>query len=646
MPYIFKTLDTFSSTLVHIRLLVAALGLIICFAAAQNTFAATYVVTIKTDGGDPLGACAMVGGTCSLRQAINTANGVAGADTINFDAGLSGQTITLTPALGELSISSNITIDALAVANVSVSGGGANRVFDMPTAGTVVVMTGFRITGGNVTSGASGGAIQNFGGNLTLNNMVIQANTVSPGAGGGIYTTGAGNHLTINNGSIIDNSSQDNGAGIKGDTGSIISLTNVTVSGNTAYFGGGGFAVFSGTLNITGGSITNNASTGFSGGGINTGGNTALTITNVSITNNHAGASGYGGGVVIYSSGGSTITNSVISGNTATLGGGGIYYSNIATHRITGTTVSGNSAGGGFVFNNFRGGGGLVNEKATVNISNSTVSGNSSGCECGGGGIITYNAGTTKLRNVTVANNTASAGLGGGIVSFISGFPAGLTNIGNTIIADNTASVANNDVDGAIASQGFNLVRSRGTSTGYVASDLPDGSNPMLDVLGNNGGATHTHRLLAGSQAIDKGSNALAVDPFNNAALGSDQRGFARTFDGDGNNTATVDIGAFEAQVFTPTAGEVTVGGRVTTNKGSGVKNVQLTLLGADGKSRTALSNADGYFQFTDVPAGDTYIFSAAAKRFQFSQPTIVRTITDDTNDINFKAYEVRVTIQ
>lgn len=130
------------------------------------------------------------------------------------------------------------------------------------------------------------------------------------------------------------------------------------------------------------------------------------------------------------------------------------------------------------------------------------------------------------------------------------------------------------------------------------------------------------------------------------SVLANDQRGLLRSFDGDGNNTATVDIGAFEAQVFTPTAGEITVGGRITTNKGSGIKIAQVTLLGADGKTRATLSNADGYFQFTDLPAGETYIFSVAAKRFQFSQPTIVRTITDDANDINFIGYEVRLTIQ
>ena len=66
----------------------------------------------------------------------------------------------------------------------------------------------------------------------------------------------------------------------------------------------------------------------------------------------------------------------------------------------------------------------------------------------------------------------------------------------------------------------------------------------MLGTLANNGGTTQTIALLVGSPAIDKGSNALAVDPTLGQPLTTDQRGigFSRVV----NNT--VDIGAFEFQ--------------------------------------------------------------------------------------------------
>ncbi len=98
------------------------------FVFQAQTFAATYVVATNTDPDNTQGSCA-ANDACTLRQAINTANAVAGDDVINFAAVLSGQTILLTPALRQLSITSNITINALAVTNVSVSGGGAVRAF-------------------------------------------------------------------------------------------------------------------------------------------------------------------------------------------------------------------------------------------------------------------------------------------------------------------------------------------------------------------------------------------------------------------------------------------------------------------------------------------------------------------------------------
>ena len=72
-------------------------------------------------------------------------------------------------------------------------------------------------------------------------------------------------------------------------------------------------------------------------------------------------------------------------------------------------------------------------------------------------------------------------------------------------------------------------------------------ANPGLGRLGDNGGPTPTIALRAGSPAIDKGSNALAVDPTTGLPLATDQRGtgFPRIVGG------TVDIGAFERPIVT-----------------------------------------------------------------------------------------------
>ena len=85
-----------------------------------------------------------------------------------------------------------------------------------------------------------------------------------------------------------------------------------------------------------------------------------------------------------------------------------------------------------------------------------------------------------------------------------------------------------------------------------------------------------------------------------------------------------------------PTAASVLVGGRVMTAKGGGILNARVTITDSNGGTRIAFTNPFGYYRFTDVPAGETYIFSVAAKRCSFSQPSQVRSISEDTNDINF----------
>ncbi len=506
-------------------------------------------------------------GQCTLRKALTHANenfrfftdcvvGTPGEDTIIFTSALANRTITL---VTELSIKDSLIINAQSAPGLSISGNNRTRVFNISS--STVVMTGFRITGGNGVTNNFGGAGIFNNGNLTLNNMVIEGNTVS-GLGGGIYTSPA-RRLTINGGSIRGNTANQGGAiyGEDGNTGIpiTISLTNVTVSGNVAAGSGGGIYATGGTINITGGSVRGNTATNQDGGGIAST-SAVVNVTNSSITNNHADGAGGDGGGIYNNFGRVTLTNSTVSGNT-TQGSGGGFFAVKGLSNIIGTTISGNSARSSATTSSRRGGGGLaVVSQGTVNISNSTVSGNSSDCLCGGGGISTVDGTVTTLRNVTVANNSASAGPGGGIttervIAYVS-----KTDIGNTIVADNTATT-DPDVNGAIVSQGFNLVRARGSSTGYVGTDLPNGSNPMIEALGNNGGSTQTHRLIVGSAAIDAGSNALAVDRSNNAALTTDQRGsgFARLRDGNLDGAAIVDIGAFEVQTGTLPPADLTI---------------------------------------------------------------------------------------
>ena len=75
--------------------------------------------------------------------------------------------------------------------------------------------------------------------------------------------------------------------------------------------------------------------------------------------------------------------------------------------------------------------------------------------------------------------------------------------------------------------------------------------NPQLGPLQDTGGPTFTHALLSTSPAIDAGGNT--------GAPATDQRGFPRIVDGNGDGTATIDIGAFELSGGTPEGSDVVV---------------------------------------------------------------------------------------
>jgi hypothetical protein len=96
--------------------------------------------------------------------------------------------------------------------------------------------------------------------------------------------------------------------------------------------------------------------------------------------------------------------------------------------------------------------------------------------------------------------------------------------------------------------------------------------------------------------------------------------------------------GFWTPETLAPTAASVVVGGQVKTADGRGIKNVVVTITFPNGLTRTAISSSFGYYRFADVPAGEIYIFSAAAKRFTFAQNSQVRQISDDTQDIDFVA--------
>ena len=97
-------------------------------------------------------------------------------------------------------------------------------------------------------------------------------------------------------------------------------------------------------------------------------------------------------------------------------------------------------------------------------------------------------------------------------------------------------------------------------------------------------------------------------------------------------STTTVNIAS-------PSAATAAVSGRVSAANGRGVSKALITLTGANGETRTAMSNPFGYYRFADVEAGRSYVMSVRHKQYQFT--TRVITVNEDLDEENFIAEQL-----
>ncbi|HVO22295.1 MAG TPA: CSLREA domain-containing protein [Candidatus Margulisiibacteriota bacterium] len=205
--------------------------------------AVTFTVNSTADAVDVApgnGTCATAAGTCTLRAAIQEANALAGADTINVPAGSYFLTIQGAnedaAASGDLDLRSDLTINGTDTTFPVISGGGIDRVFDILVSG-VVTLSRLIIQNGNTSSAdAAGGGMRNAG-NLTLLDISVRNNTVQGGDGGGIGNLSSG-RMQLTNVTISGNLAANWGGGIFNDVGGSMQLVNVTLTDDGASQGG------------------------------------------------------------------------------------------------------------------------------------------------------------------------------------------------------------------------------------------------------------------------------------------------------------------------------------------------------------------------------------------------------------------------
>jgi hypothetical protein len=477
-------------------------------------------------------------GSGSLRQAI--ANAQSG-DVIRFSSSLANQTITLTSGQLVIPAGKNLTIDGTGVTNLSISGNGAFRIFQVSS--NYVTPTNVTIQNLNLVNGYTtgrGGAISTeHQAVLTINNVTFQNNVANTG-GGAIFSAFEG-ALTVNNSRFANNQAiagnDERGAGAIAFWGpGAFTIRNSEFTGNRGINGGAinslngkltiensrfinndtlaaslasgqqnptlrgyGGAVYTdrasstsepaGTIRITNTVFEGNRGKAEGGAAYLYTGNQDNVVIQSSLFRNNdvqalgGGNAGNGGGLVVLSNGlnrGLTIDATTFAGNTATSQGGGLWMMGAPT-TITNSTFSGNRAVGN---TSSKVGGGMTLYDAPVNIINSTIANNYAGWV--GGGISANNAAAVGVRNTIFFNNTADNG----------GNPWNIQKHTNRLLTD----------------LGGNIQFPPGIDANNNATASVRLIDPQLGPLELVNGIW-VHRLLPGSPAINTGaSGATTVD--------------------------------------------------------------------------------------------------------------------------------------
>ena len=137
-------------------------------------------------------------------------------------------------------------------------------------------------------------------------------------------------------------------------------------------------------------------------------------------------------------------------------------------------------------------------------------------------------------------------------------------------------------------------------------------------------------------QSVIANGGGLSTDAINNVykSLGTTGQPAAGTQ--SNGPSYSFKAGFWTSAPLGPSAAAVSVGGKVTTVDGRGIRNIRVTLAGANGLNRTVVTGSFGYFRFDDVPAGESYVQTATGKRFEFAPQVII--VSDDIVDISIVA--------
>jgi hypothetical protein len=442
-------------------------------------------------------------GVGSLRAALASAQN---GDIVTFGTSM---TVQLT---SELLINKNITVDGDlnndGVADVTLDGQYRTRVVEI-TSGSTVTLDGLVITrglvsgnggnGGYGATGAMGGGIFNAG-ILTLNNVSVTGNAAAGGGGGG-GVTGANYGGGGGGGGGIGGQGGGHGGTAGPGTGT---LGGQAGSGGVGGYGGGYDATHMGgrggsTVGGAGGVGVFDYSNGGNGGTANNG--------TISI-------GGGGGGSGWDKVGG-------VGGNAA----GGIYNASTGTLKIVGTSVISNNIGAG-------GGGGGGSGLGSNNL-NGGDGGRGVGAIWNQGGTVLITASNFSAISGNAAGSGAGgAELGGGVSGSVPLAFAAIYNNGGTLntayVEPPTATIVMSDTALKVGETSLVTITFSRAVTGFTNADLTIANGTLTSVSSSDGGLTWTATFTPTNNITDA-TNLITLDNTGVTAISDGVAGVGTT---------------------------------------------------------------------------------------------------------------------
>ena len=633
------------------------------------------------------GGIALVGGTASsvTLNSVTVSNNLAQRVPVTGNQGGGIFVGANTP----LSIT-NVVVSGNSLTNPNSVGGGIYILFSTAGASTFNNLT---VTGNSVTG--NGGGIYTTRG-LTINAPTVISNNTATGSGttgfgGGIYMNSTAS-VNLSKATMVGNSATTNGGAIAlgsgtGAAGNTLNMSFSRIVNNTS---GGfkGLVTSGGTANVennwwgcnTGPSAAPCDTAGTSGGVLDfdpwlrfthtanpttivVGQTSTLTVSFLTNSNNQAIAASnldvFNGVQAIFNN----AVRGTISGSPTTIQNG------TATATFTGTSVGAGSADAK-----------VDNGTATANITvaqaattTTITSDNPDPSSVGQAVTVTYTVivnspgAGTPTGNVTVSDgvNSCTGTVAAGSCAITLNTPGArtltATYTGDTNFAGSTSAGVSHTVqitaDLAITKTDGVTTVTAGGSTTYTITASNTGPNTatgatVTDTFPAALTCTFTAAYAGGATGPASGSgniNAAVNLPSGGSATFTARCTISASATGTLSNTATVTAPAGVTDptpgnnsatdsdtILVATAASVEVGGRVMTNKGRGISGGLITITDSSGNRRVRTTNVFGYFRFTDVSAGETYIISVKAKRYSFV-PQVLN-ITDNLTDLNFIA--------